>query len=320
LLVFVRFKKSIGYTFFMKNRTFRQFLTLKILTIVTAVYLLLAGGIAYYFYTSSQEKQTSRFQENLNKITQLLEQDVSSSVRLVHCLKSYLESGVLGERALIKNYLLGQLKLWPEVNGLYATLIDNADGLDHQLIGNRDLADYRNGHFLPWWYRNGNGFVYDGCTEENDGYLQEDFFQLPKKQGKLVFFEATLDPESKQISTSIIEPFYINGMFKGTVGIDKSLNGYRELLQAPGAFKTGQFYLVDPKGKILASPDKKELNQTFKPFKTNEYQIGTRPISQANWRLHYAVNWSEWYQDFNHLLILLTLGLVLNLSLLVIAI
>ena len=147
----------------------------------------------------------------------------------------------------------------------------NAFGSDTYYQGREDAGYGKDGRFMPWWYRTADGKIAVlplGDTLEStqvmpSGIREGEYYLCPKETLKPCIIDpAPYDYNGKTLMvTSFNVPILVDGEFRGSAGVDLSVDFIQGLLkEASSALYdgAGDWTLVAPRGGITAYTDDPE--------------------------------------------------------------
>ncbi|MFC0337764.1 methyl-accepting chemotaxis protein [Kushneria avicenniae] len=340
-----------------------QFKSIRNFVTVTAGACLLAVVIVLVLYslmamTRTQQEAASRTEEQLNEA-------VEARLKALGRAQASEISGQLEKALQLANELARTNALMArDSNGDAAISIDRQDMsriVRQRVIDNPELldafigwepnafdndADYQgqtalgygdNGRFMPWWYRTDTGSVevlglgdtMESTSAQPNGIREGEYYLCPRETGHACVIDpAPYDFNGKSILvTSFNVPIMVDGTFRGSAGVDLSLEFIQGLLgdANQALYKgAGSMALVSTNGTIVgysgdaASPGKpagqffddstaRQLIQgSDKPLMTTageelSLQLPVRIGDQTRWQLLLRVPKSAVYADFNAL-------------------
>jgi len=129
---------------------------------------------------------------------------------------------------------------------------------DNPLLYKNTMFDVSNGGFNVTWYRMKKEIIQGKISEEA---YKSDFYTKPKNKMKACLIDPyhysyTGKKEDEIMETSICIPIISNGNFKGVIGLDISLEGYKKIISDIRFLKTGYAYLISNNGILIAHPSK----------------------------------------------------------------
>ncbi|QRY79404.1 methyl-accepting chemotaxis protein [Pseudomonas sp. PDNC002] len=166
-------------------------------------------------------------------------------------------------RAGMSNLLRQTVELNPKLLDAFAGWEPNAfAGNDSQYAG---LPGYdASGRFMPWWYRKDGSLTVEamGDTLESQkmqptGVREGEYYLCPKEKHKPCIIDpAPYEMGGKMVlMSSFNAPIMVKGQFKGTVGVDLSLDFIQDLLKTADSQLydgAGEMALISTNGRLVA--------------------------------------------------------------------
>lgn len=252
-----------------KKLSFTQQLTLPIAIVGTLV----LGGIAAL---SAQEafKDAKRTAHAMTlEMGKKYSQQIKASLD-----KSFAQAEVVGRNLALdvetklqdrnKSYLSLRevLKGDTEYLAVWSAWEPNAyDGKDAH-FANTEFHE-KTGRVYPWWVRQGDKIIYKTLLNEETPDLGDWYFQpMQNKQSMLVDpYKDTVNGK-ELVMTSAVYTIVQNGVAKGLVGIDISLDTIKNLVAEVRPFSDSQSFLISDKMMVVAGPEPKDI---MKPYKVD---------------------------------------------------
>ncbi|WP_110654718.1 methyl-accepting chemotaxis protein [Salinicola halimionae] len=269
---------------------FKSVRTLVTLLVGVCIVVVAAALVGYSLYADSrsqalvdaqtQRLMTDSIDERLTAVASDRAQQIQA--RLEHALT--LATQLANTNALMgevddegsRRFYLGRNEL---SNLVRQTVIDNPDlldafigwepdafGRDEYYQGREDEGYGASGRFLPWWYRAENGDI--AVLSLNDDKIESDkplttgvregeYYLCPKETGKPCIIDpAPYDYNGQTLMvTSFNVPVMVDGQFKGSAGVDLSVDFIQSMLtQADQSLYdgAGEWALVAPRGGVTA--------------------------------------------------------------------
>jgi methyl-accepting chemotaxis protein len=137
------------------------------------------------------------------------------------------------------------------------------DGKDAEYVDKRPEYD-ATGRYMPYWTKSAaatfhvDPIVFDPKTPGND-----DWYEIPKKNGKVFFTEPYVYPvEGKDVlMASLVAPIMIDGKFQGTASADFALGQLTNILGELRAIEGAELTLISNGGLYAAHPDAEKINK-----------------------------------------------------------
>ncbi|MCJ2086909.1 methyl-accepting chemotaxis protein [Methylobacterium sp. E-005] len=167
---------------------------------------------------------------------------------------SSLRAGGIQDRGVYDAMLRELLRTNPNLIATWTGWEPNAlDGRDSAFAGTP--SSDRSGRFMPYWNRGSGAIkreVLTGYEAEPDGayYLQ------PKTLNRLVAIEPYIYPVAGRdvVMMSFGAPIIVDGVYRGTAGVDIDLGSLNAHLGAVKPFGTGYLAMVSASGTTVAHP------------------------------------------------------------------
>ncbi|WP_251976160.1 methyl-accepting chemotaxis protein [Salinicola avicenniae] len=276
---------------------FKSVRTLVTLLVGGCILLVVAALVGYSLYAStrSQALVDARTQALMeDSVDQRLDAVASDQAARI---KAPLERALtLATQLANTNALMGetdadgQRRLYLGRNELSnlvrQTVVDNPDlldafigwepdafGSDSYYLDREDQGYDADGRFMPWWYRNESGdvAVYPlGETLESEtlmasGVREGEYYLCPKETGQPCIIDpAPYDYNGETLMvTSFNVPVMVDGEFRGSAGVDLSVDFIQSLLVEADASLydgAGRWALIAPGGGVTALTDSSDVS------------------------------------------------------------
>ncbi|WP_280561733.1 MULTISPECIES: methyl-accepting chemotaxis protein [unclassified Chromohalobacter] len=141
----------------------------------------------------------------------------------------------------------------------------NAFGNDSDYTGREDAGYGSNGRFMPWWYRTEDGDIevlplgetMESETLQDSGVREGEYYLCPREtQAPCVIDPAPYDYNGKTLMvTSFNVPVMVDGEFRGSAGVDLSVDFIQTLLNEANRTLfngAGEMALIAPRGGVTA--------------------------------------------------------------------
>ncbi|WP_306610617.1 methyl-accepting chemotaxis protein [Chromohalobacter japonicus] len=141
----------------------------------------------------------------------------------------------------------------------------NAFGDDSEYTGREDAGYGPNGRFMPWWYRTESGDIevlplgetMESETLQDSGIREGEYYLCPRETQKpCVIDPAPYDYNGKTLMvTSFNVPVMVDGEFRGSAGVDLSVDFIQTLLSDANETLfdgAGEMALIAPRGGVTA--------------------------------------------------------------------
>lgn len=249
-----------------KKLTFTQQMTLPI----AFVTVLVLGGMATLSATSSFKETASNARATSLEVGQRYAREMKAIID-----RSFDHAELLGhsfnldvtqrkqDRERLSTNLRELLKNEPQYLATWSAWEPNAyDGKD---------ADFKNqphhensGRVYPWWVRQGGELIYKTLLNEETPDLGDWYFEPVKtKQSLLVDPYKDIVNGKEIVMTSAVYTIVDNGVVRGLVGVDISLDAIKEIVSEVKPFSDSEAYLISDKMMLVAGPNQDEV---MKPY------------------------------------------------------
>ncbi len=151
----------------------------------------------------------------------------------------------------------------PDFIGATVTWEPNAlDGNDAEFAGKTPIYD-ATGRYLPYWTRKAGGGYHVEPTVFDPAPGANDWYDIPKKTGKVFFTEPYLYPiEGKDVlMASLVSPILVNGKFMGVGSADFALTQLGKILSELKVMDGGTLALVSNGGLYASHADAALVNK-----------------------------------------------------------
>ncbi len=151
----------------------------------------------------------------------------------------------------------------PDFIGATVTWEPNAlDGNDAEFAGKTPIYD-ATGRYLPYWTRKAGGGYHVEPTVFDPAPGANDWYDIPKKTGKVFFTEPYLYPiEGKDVlMASLVSPILVNGKFMGVASADFALTQLSKILSEFKVMDGGTLALVSNGGLYASHADAALVNK-----------------------------------------------------------
>ncbi|MCI0510800.1 methyl-accepting chemotaxis protein [Chromohalobacter marismortui] len=175
------------------------------------------------------------------------------------------EQGVSLTREELSNVVRDTVAENPDLLDAFIGWEPNAFGDDSNYTGREDAGYGPNGRFMPWWYRTESGDIevlplgktMESETLQDSGIREGEYYLCPRETQKpCVIDPAPYDYNGKTLMvTSFNVPVMVDGEFRGSAGVDLSVDFIQGLLrEANGALYdgAGEMALIAPRGGVTA--------------------------------------------------------------------
>jgi len=162
-----------------------------------------------------------------------------------------LERRAIGE--MTKATLLGSEDL---VGAAVTFEPDALDGKDAEFAGQKPEFD-ASGRYMPYYTRNPAGGVGVEPIVFSNAPGANDWYDIPKKNGKLYFTEPYAYPVNGKdvLMASMVAPIVVNGKFLGTASADFMLTKLTAILAGMKTLEGGKLALISNGGVYASNPD-----------------------------------------------------------------
>ncbi|MBN2518940.1 MAG: GAF domain-containing protein, partial [Bacteroidales bacterium] len=159
-------------------------------------------------------------------------------------------------RAYFNDLLIHTLKKNEEIISAWTTWESRSiDNLDEQYKGQYGSTVI--GNYAVLFYKQGNSIVLDSTQESNpDEVFAGEFYNIPKKRGKITIMEPyyysySKDGRNKVLETSVVVPVMHQQKFMGVVGLDVELETFKKVTDNIKPFQESFSFLVSNEGNLV---------------------------------------------------------------------
>ncbi|WP_432415441.1 methyl-accepting chemotaxis protein [Chromohalobacter israelensis] len=176
------------------------------------------------------------------------------------------DRGVSLSREELSNVVRDTVAENPDLLDAFIGWEPDAFGDDSEYTGREDAGYGPDGRFMPWWYRTESGDIevlplgetMESETLQDSGIREGEYYLCPREtQMPCVIDPAPYDYNGKTLMvTSFNVPVMVDGEFRGSAGVDLSVDFIQGLLrEANGSLYdgAGEMALIAPRGGITAS-------------------------------------------------------------------
>ena len=176
------------------------------------------------------------------------------------------DRGVSLSREELSNVVRDTVAENPDLLDAFIGWEPDAFGDDSEYTGREDAGYGPDGRFMPWWYRTESGDIevlplgetMESETLQDSGIREGEYYLCPRETHKpCVIDPAPYDYNGKTLMvTSFNVPVMVDGEFRGSAGVDLSVDFIQGLLrEANGSLYdgAGEMALIAPRGGITAS-------------------------------------------------------------------
>ena len=219
------------------------------LTIAMGGILFISMGVLILFSTYNFRKNSEKAAKELADVMAEhygghIENKIGYAITNAKVMAELIEEYELLPGKERREYFSAEMKKIEEKNPEFLSVWivaeqNSIDNRDNEFIGKDGNTD--TGRFVTGWYREKGEIKISGGTELE--ITNQDYYKIPKQKKSTVILEPYLDsyyegaPEI--LMTSVIVPVIKNGEYKGEVGIDISLEFFKEFLKDGNPFETG---------------------------------------------------------------------------------
>lgn len=159
---------------------------------------------------------------------------------------------------------------------------DAFDGHDAKYI-NQDFHEM-SGRFYPWWIRQGDGnIIYKTLLNAETPDLGDWYFKPMKSKQSMLMEPYTDTVNGKTIvMTSAVFTVVKEGLSKGIVGIDISLDAVKNLVAEVKPFPDSKSYLISDTMTVVAGPVEEELMKPFQAEPEVQDMVKKSEMSSQN--------------------------------------
>ncbi|MDV6319474.1 methyl-accepting chemotaxis protein [Chromohalobacter sp. HP20-39] len=175
------------------------------------------------------------------------------------------ERGVSMSREELSNVIRDTVAENPDLLDAFIGWEPDAFGDDSNYVGREDEGYGPNGRFMPWWYRTEDGDIevlplgetMESETLQDSGVREGEYYLCPRETQKpCVIDPAPYDYNGKTLMvTSFNVPVMVDGEFRGSAGVDLSVDFIQTLLNEANRtlFEgAGEMALIAPRGGVTA--------------------------------------------------------------------
>ncbi|WP_280538952.1 methyl-accepting chemotaxis protein [Chromohalobacter sp. 11-W] len=175
------------------------------------------------------------------------------------------DRGVSLSREELSNVVRDTVAENPDLLDAFIGWEPNAFGDDSEYTGREDAGYGPNGRFMPWWYRTESGDIevlplgetMESETLQDSGIREGEYYLCPRETQKpCVIDPAPYDYNGKTLMvTSFNVPVMVDGEFRGSAGVDLSVDFIQTLLSDANETLfdgAGEMALIAPRGGVTA--------------------------------------------------------------------
>lgn len=253
------------------------------LTIAMGGILFISMGVLILFSTYNFRKNSEKTAKELADVTAEhysghIENKIEYALTNAKVIAELIEEYELLPETERREYFSAEMKKIEEKNPEFLSVWivaeqNSIDNRDNEFIGKEGNTD--TGRFVAGWYRENGEIKISGGTESE--ITNQDYYKIPKEKKSTVILEPYLDsyydgaPEI--LMTSVIVPIIKNGEYKGEVGIDISLEFFKEFLKNVNPFETGTTSVISNNGIYLYSKDYKNIGKSVNKETEEKFKI-----------------------------------------------
>ncbi|RXE47638.1 methyl-accepting chemotaxis protein [Chromohalobacter israelensis] len=176
------------------------------------------------------------------------------------------DRGVSLSREELSNVVRDTVAENPDLLDAFIGWEPDAFGDDSEYTGREDAGYGPDGRFMPWWYRTESGDIevlplgetMESETLQDSGIREGEYYLCPREtQMPCVIDPAPYDYNGKTLMvTSFNVPVMVGGEFRGSAGVDLSVDFIQGLLREANGLLydgAGEMALIAPRGGITAS-------------------------------------------------------------------
>jgi len=175
------------------------------------------------------------------------------------------DGGISLTREELSNVVRDTVAENPDLLDAFIGWEPDAFGDDSNYVGREDEGYGPNGRFMPWWYRTEDGDIevlplgetMESETLQDSGVREGEYYLCPRETQKpCVIDPAPYDYNGKTLMvTSFNVPVMVDGEFRGSAGVDLSVDFIQTLLNEANRtlFEgAGEMALIAPRGGVTA--------------------------------------------------------------------
>jgi len=151
----------------------------------------------------------------------------------------------------------------PEFLGIWAIFEPNVLNNDASFIGQKESDP--NGRFVPYFNRASGSINLEACVDFDKNDANGYYYQHPKQ----TLEETITDPVTYQVGgkdvtmISLVVPITVGGNFRGAVGVDISMEHFKEIIDKIKPYETGYATLISNNGQFVAHPKSEVVGKKF---------------------------------------------------------
>lgn len=328
------------------NLSMKYKLLLTVLPLVFVVF----GLTIFYVYNQTgkilkeknyKEARALAFRHSL-EVKMVFEHALTNAKSVASVLQSKIKSNSDSKRKDVNDILEKMLLNNESFLGAWTVWEPNAlDGNDKNF--KNSIGSDAEGRFAPYWNRVG-GMHLETCVDYEQENQQGEYYHRSKRTLK----DAVIEPVTYKINdkdvmvVSVAAPIIENGIFRGVVGVDFSMDYIQEMITQIKPYNTGYAALVASNGVIAAHPKLKVIGKKYVDADVNpnaaaiqqkiingeEIEVEKKSISDGSiadwvfmpftvgnsntpWSLALGIPLDQLYADINHIaFILVIVGLI----------
>lgn len=259
----------------LRNKLFRATLGRKLMVAIVSTTLVIFGIVLIYVGVTNRQRAVdsahalvdAQAHDYAAQTTSTLNEYMNAARTLGLVFSRYETIPEPNRREVFMAMMYKSMKENPSFLSVW-TLWDTLtiDRLDHRFA--RKDGSTRLGNLAVTYYREGDNILLEKWNP--DAVLfQSDYYTIPKRTLR----ETVLSPysysytgrvEDAVLQTSMVVPIVVDGKFKGVIGIDVSLDNFREEFENHKPFKTGFAFLTSNDGCLVTFPQQNLIGKNIR--------------------------------------------------------
>jgi len=250
----------------------------KLLSAVTSLLTVMIAIIVIFLLSKSSSLQKeAAYREaaqiavsNGNLVKAEMETALGTARTLAQIFSKYETLSPEERRPDMLKQLQGVIEDNPNYLGIWTVFEPNALNDDAAFIGNKESDP--NGRFAPYFNRASGTISLEACVDfdktDGNGY----YYQHPKQ----TLEETVTNPVTYQVGgkdvtmISLVVPITVGGSFRGAVGVDMSMDSFKELISKIKPYEDGYAFLLSNDGKMVAHPKSDLVGKSLTEIRPDE--------------------------------------------------
>lgn len=244
----------------------------KLLIAVTSLLTVMIAIIVIFLLSKSSSLQKEAAyreaaqiaQANGNLVESEMEQGMNAARTLAQIFSKYENSTPEERRPNILKQIQAVLEDNPNFLGIWTVWEPNSLNLDDAaFIGQKDSDP--TGRFAPYFNRGSGTIVLEACYDYDKTDASGSYYQIPKQTlQETVTNPVTYNLSGKDItSISLAVPILVGGAFRGAVGVDMSMDHFKEIVDKIKPYDDGYALLLSNNGQYVAHPTKELIGKNI---------------------------------------------------------